>query len=638
MAPQDLNWLIGGPQGSGINLSADTFAKALTRAGYRVYTSIEYHSNIMGEQSYVRVRISPEYRASCLDEAHVVVALDDETLLGHHGGHGAWSGAFHGSKGHLSELAPGGVVVYDAALRLDPSTLGRDDVTYVTLPFDELLRVTLREFGKEDQAGRLRVMTNTIAVGASLAAIGLDPEEMANVIREGFKGRRAEMGDMNARAVHIAAEYVRENYGDSFQYRLWPAERPARTPMLIRGMQACAIAKIQAGLTFQSYYPISPATDENVYLEGKQRDYDVLVVQVEDEVSAINMAVGAAHAGARSSTSTSGPGLALMSEGVGLASITEAPGPVVFIWMRGGPSTGLPTRQEQGDLKFALNCGQGEYPTIVVCPGDIQEIAEDSFEVFNWADQYQVPIIVLVDKMQATSYYTIDDIDMSGWTIDRGPMYQPGSKPSYTGNGLLHDASKVTTYLRYAPAPGGVSPRSIPGMEGGIFTTTSDEHDPKGNISEAAVNRIEMMNKRMGKLDYAASRIPADRKCKLYGPAIADFTLVSWGSTKGAILDAMAVINASDGPKINYLHVRLMRPFPVPEVTEILSRAKKTVLVECNYTGQLGLVIREQTGITLDHQVLKIDGRPFSQEELIEGLRDVFENNVARATPTHLSA
>lgn len=638
MSPQDLNWLIGGPQGSGINLSADTFAKALTRAGYRVYTSIEYHSNIMGEHSYVRVRISPEYRGSALDRANLVVALDDETLFGHHGGHGSWSNAFHGSKGHLSELVPGGGAVHDAAIKIDPDQVGRDDVTLFAVPFDELLRETLREFGKEDQAGRLRVMTNTIAVGASLAVIGLDPQEMANVIREGFKGRRAEMGEMNARAVQVAADYIHNTYGNDFPFRLWPTERPAKTPMLIRGMQACAIAKIQAGLTFQSYYPISPATDENVYLESRQRDYDLLVVQVEDEVSAINMAVGAAHAGARSSTSTSGPGLALMSEGIGFASITESAGPVVFIWMRGGPSTGLPTRQEQGDLKFALNCGQGEFPTMVVAPGDIQEIAEDSFEVFNWADRYQVPIIVLVDKMQATSYYTIDDLSFDGWTIDRGPMYQPGTQPTYGGNGLLADAEKVTGYIRYAPAPGGVSPRSLPGMEGGIYTTTTDEHDPKGNISEAAVNRIEMMKKRMGKLDYAASQIPADRKYKLYGPATADYTLVGWGSTKGAILDAMNEINQQNGPKVNYLHVRLMRPFPIPEVTEILGNAKKTILVECNFTGQLGLVIREQTGITLDHQVLKIDGRPFTQEELVAGLQDVFQTNDARVTPSHLSA
>src|SRR5918911_1699406 len=370
MSAQDLNWLIGGPQGSGINLSAETFAKACTRAGFRVFASIEYHSNIMGEHSYERVRISRQDRGSSLDAVHLVVALDAETLLG--GRHGE----VPEHSGHLRELAPDGGAVFDAALKLDPGKAGREDVRLYPIPFDALLRRALREFGKEDQAGRLRVMANTIAVGASLALLEFPIEIFLEVIKEGFKGRRAELGEMIARAAMLAGEYVRQTFGDDFPFKLPGVERPAdaaAAPMLIRGMHAAAVGKLQAGLTFQSYYPISPATDENVYLEGHQRDYDLLVVQTEDEIAAINMAVGAAHGGARVSTSTSGPGFSLMVEGIGFASITEAAGPVLVMYQRGGPSTGLPTRQEQADLLFALHPTHGDFVHIVAAAGDMQE-------------------------------------------------------------------------------------------------------------------------------------------------------------------------------------------------------------------------------------------------------------------------
>lgn len=630
MSDQDLNWLIGGPQGSGINLSAETFAKACTRAGYRVFAAIEYHSNIMGEHSYERVRISTRDRGSSLDTVHVLVALDDETLLGPH------HGEFPEHRGHLHEVAAGGGVIYDAGLRLDAARLARTDLRLYPVPFDELLREVLREFGRESDAGRLRVMTNTIAVGASLALLDFPLEYFVAVLKEGFTGRRAQLGEMNARAARRGAEYLREHYPDAFPYKLPPVAAPARPPLLIRGMHAAAIAKLQAGLAFQSYYPISPATDENVYLEAQQRHYDLLVVQTEDEVAAINMAVGAAHAGARASTSTSGPGLALMVEGLGFAAMTEAPGPVVLLWQRGGPSTGLPTRQEQADLRFALQAGQGEFPSIVVAPGDVPEIAADCFEAFNWADRYQVPVIVLLDKHQSSSFWTLDDLSFAGWEIDRGPL----AAPSGDGAG----GGRVADYLRYALVEGGVSPRTIPGQEGGVFWTTTDEHDPRGHITESAENRIAMMRKRMGKLDKAAAEIPTERKLRLYGPADAEYVLVGWGSTKGAILDALEVLAAAGGPRCAFLQIRLMRPFPAAEVRAALA-GKRAILVENNYTAQLGGLIREQTGIELPVQVLKYDGRPFSQEEMLEGLREAFaqfavhrDGPPVKVPVTHLSA
>ena len=647
----DVTWLIGGPQGSGINVSAELFNRAMVRGGLRVFANIEFHSNIMGEHSYYRVRISEEDRHSILDRLNLVVALDEETLLGE--AHAKFT--HHG--GHLAELKPGGAAVYDSAIKLDRSRIERDDIVLVPVPYQDLLRDTLKEFGKEDQLSRLRVMMNTIAVGASLALLDFDVEIFANVIREGFHGRRRDVGEMNARAAALAFEYVRQTYGNDFAYKV-PA-RPiaagrSERPMLIRGMHACAVGKIKAGLAIQTYYPISPATDESVFLESQQRDYDLVVIQVEDEISAINMAVGAAHAGVRVATSTSGPGASLMIEGIGFASITEAPGLVLFFWQRGGPSTGLPTRQEQADLRFALQLAHGESPHIVVAPGDPQEIYDDSFESFNWADRYQMPVIVMLDKYLQSAFWTMDELDLSRGTIDRGLLWHPnGNGPATspdTRDEPMTDSLRAMVngheppepgklgYLRYAFTENGISPRSIPGQEGGIFWSTSDEHDEQGHITEDAVNRIRMMEKRMGKLTLAGREIPVERQFQLFGPADADYTVVGWGSTKGSIIDALAELDGKNGLRWNYLQIRLLRPFPTAGVADVIKRAKRTILVENNYTCQLGNLIRETTGLSVDHEVPKYDGRPFSQEELVEALTEVVATSKKRVFVSHLSA
>jgi len=619
MAPavRDINWLIGGPQGGGINVAAETFARALTHGGYRVYAYIEYHSNIMGKHSYYRVRISDADRRSALSRVHVLVSLDEETLVGdtHH--------EFPAHRGHVHEVVPGGAVVYDSRVGFNPD---RDDLRLYPVPYADLLELVLKEFGREAERNRFRVVQNVIAVAASAAVLDFDLKALTDVILEGFKGRRAEAASINVRAAEVAYEYIKTHFADDFPYRVTTlARRNGRRPLLIRGVQAAAIAKIKAGLGFQTYYPISPATDENVYLEAQQRRYGFVVVQTEDEVSAINMAVRAAPAGARAAPPPSGPGFPRMAEGIGLASMTEAPGPVVFLWQRGGPSTGLPTRQEQADLRFALQPAHGEFSHIVVAPGDVEEIVHDSYVAFNWAERYQLPVIVLLDKHLAAAYVTLDDLDLERLPpADRGFYYTPDGQPE-------------AAYLRYAFTETGISPRTVPGTEGGIFWTTSDEHDPRGHITEGAENRIKMVAKRMRKLEVAAREIPRDVKLKVYGPSDADYTVVGWGSTKGAILDAMDELSA-EGLSINFVQVRLMRPFPAAELREILGRAKNLILVEENYTGQLGGLIAEQTGILIPSRILKWDGRPFTQEELVDGLRKVIAGGPATVTVSHLQA
>ena len=609
----DLTWRVGGPQGGGINASAEFFAKALSRAGYHIYANIEYHSNIQGEHAYYTVRISSEKKHNLSEKCHVLLSLDDETILGNH--HNEWPS----HHGHLPHMVEGGVVIYDAALKLDLSGK-RQDLRYIAVPFDELLRKTLVEAGRGAEFNALRVMTNTVAGGASAAALGVD----LGIYQDAFTGgagRRDPTGELNKSAAAEGFNFVLDALGGQQVYQLATVERPAVSPMLIRGIHAAAIAKLKAGLGFQSYYPISPATDENVYLEANARMQDLTVVQVEDEVSAINMAVGAAHGGARSSTSTSGPGLSLMVEGMGFASITEAAGPVVFLWQRGGPSPGLPTRQEQADLAFTMQPGHGDFGHMVVAPGDIHQTVEDSYEAFNWADKYQMPVIVIVDKKIQSGYQTVADLGLDKLPpIDRGPRFTPNGD-----------------YLRYAFTKSGVSPRSTPGEEGGIFWTTTDEHDERGHITESSENRVKMMEKRMGKLALAAREIPAERKVQLYGPAEAGMTIVGWGTTKGSIIDAIKLLDEQDGVKANFMQVRLMRPFPVDEVKAILGRAKRTMLVEENYSGQLGDILRAHTGITLQQRLVKYDGRPFSEEELMDALRTALKNpDQERVVVTHL--
>ncbi len=599
MIRNQLSWVIGGPQGSGINASAEVFAKACSRAGLRVFANIEYHSNIMGKHSYYRVRVDERDVRSPVDAIHVLVALDDETLFGD-----ADHMRYPTHTGHLGEIASGGGVVYDSSIALDHEKAGRTDIRLYPIPYLELIKAALEEIGKGDQARRYDIMKNIVGLGASLALSDFPFDRVADVIREGFKGKRAEVGELNVRAARLAYEYVKEHFPRDFPYKLAPHANP-KARILARGSYVHAIAKLKAGCAFQTYYPISPATDESTYLEKYQREYGLLVQQCEDEISSINMAIGAAHMGVRASTATSGPGFTLMVEGIGFASITEAPGPVVVFYQRGGPSTGLPTRQEQADLQFALHPTHGDFVHLVVAPGDMTECFQHTVLAFNWAERYQMPVIVLSDKLLAASFWTLDELGGELVQVDRGAIVRGGD------NG----------YLRYALTDSGISPRALPGTKGTQFWATSDEHNPDGHITEGVKMRVDMVEKRFKKLDLAAREIPLEVALGGYGPRDAALTVVGWGSTKGAILDAIERLD-DEGLKVNFVQVRLMRPFPTAALAERLRRAKRLVLVENNYSGQLGQVVREQTGIELKNRILKFDGRPFSEDELVRALRE----------------
>jgi len=608
--------MIGGPQGSGINSVAESFAKACIRGGLHIFANIEYHSNIKGEHSYYRLRVESKAPHSHVDWVDLLVALDRETIFGDlnkvHPTH----------RGHRHEVSPGGGIIYDRSLNLTPESFGRDDIKLFPIPYMDLLVDALKEFGKDKELSKYQVMVNTIALGASLGLADYDFDLATEAIREGFTGRKAALGDLNVSAAKHGYDYAKMSFGeDAFPTKLRKQPLSGKR-MMIRGVQAVAIAKLKAGCGFQTYYPITPATDESEYLESHQKDYNMIVVQAEDEISAINMATGAAHAGLRSSTSTSGPGFSLMAEGLGWAGITEAPGPVVILYQRAGPATGLPTRTEQADLRFALHAAHGEFPRIIIAPGDVVETYYDTFDAFNYAEHYQVPVILLTDKFLASTYQDIAPFNGDGLKVDRGDLVRES------------DLATGTDYRRYRWTELGISPRAIPGQKGGIFWTTGDEHDEYGHITEAPDIRIKMMRKRMRKIELAGQVIPDSKKATLHGPKSAPITLVGWGSSKGAILDGMEDLK-SDGIETNFLQVRYVNPFPTDLVQQVLGSARRKIAIENNYSAQMAGLIREKTGIGMDNTIVKFDGRPFSQNEIYEGVKDIIKNGMKEVTVSH---
>jgi 2-oxoglutarate/2-oxoacid ferredoxin oxidoreductase subunit alpha len=611
-----LTWMIGGPQGSGINSVAENFAKACIRGGLHVFANIEYHSNIKGEHSYYRLRVDSRELRSHVDWVDLLVALDKETLFGD------VNKAHATHRGHRHEVSPGGGIIYDAAFNLSSESFGRDDILLFPVPYMDLLIDSLKGFGKDRELSKYQVMVNTIALGATLGLVGYDFGLASEAIKEGFTGRKASLGELNVSAAQHGYDYAQKMFGHNpFPLRLQKQSLGAKR-MMIRGVQAVAIGKLKAGCGFQTYYPITPATDESEFLESHQEDYNMIVVQAEDEISAINMATGAAHAGLRSSTSTSGPGFSLMAEGLGWSGITEAPGPVIILWQRAGPATGMPTRTEQADLRFALHAAHGEFPRLIIAPGDVVESFYDTFDAFNYAERYQVPVIILVDKFLASTYRDVPFFDTNGMKVDRGDLLQET------------DLAKNPDYKRYQLTDLGISPRTRPGQKGGIFWTTGDEHDEYGHITEAPDLRIRMMTKRMRKIELASQVIPDSKKATLHGPRTAPTTIVGWGSTKGAILDGMEELRAS-GIDTNFLQIRYVNPFPTELVRRILSGSSRKIAIENNYTAQMAGLIRETTGIAVDNKVVKFDGRPFSQNEIYEGVRDVVRDGMREVTLSH---
>ncbi len=620
MADNGFVWMVGGPQGSGVDSAARLFAQTTARGGLHVIGQREYYSNIKGKHSYTKIRLNADPIRSSLDEVHFLATYDNETICRHVQDYRAivqGGGVLFDPAGTDETVAD--IRFMDKRVKEDiAEAFGRpadeiaiqdilekaeqEGIRLYPFPYEELQKSIADELGMEDHF-KLQILKNTMATAASMAMMEFDLEYLNKTLEEIFADKKESIIKMNKVAARHSADYMREQF-EAADFTISGVETD-EDRIFLQGTDAVALGKMVAGCRFQTYYPISPATDESVYLESKP-DSGVVVIQTEDEIAALNMAIGGALTGARTATSTSGPGFNHMIEGLGFAGICEVP-IVVVDYQRGGPSTGLPTRTEQGDLAFALTAGNGEFPRIVLAPGDLEEMFFDTIDAFNFAERYQTPVILLPDKDLAGNSSTVTRFDPSQARVDRGKLLDESAiQPSADGR-----------FPRYAPSEDGISPRTVLGQKGGIHWLTSDEHVEVGHITEDVVKREAIMEKRMRKLVTAAEEIPSERKARLFGPESAELTIVSWGTPKGAILDAMDQLN-KEGDKLNFLQVRVLSPFPTEEVTEVLNHANRSVCLENNYTGQLASVIRQHTGIKVDHRAVKYNGRPITMDEVVE--------------------
>ncbi len=625
---QDLAWRVGGAQGSGVDTAALIFQRACGIAGLHLYGRREYYSNIMGRHSYYDVRASEIPRTAHRDSVDLLTTFEAETLVRHAlavrtGGGLVYTAADANvpltSITFLDGRLTDDLTAYLEERDLPPTSAGLLDdarnrgVQCFEVDFDDIVsRLAERLEIPESVAARTR---NTLAVAVSTALLDFRRDFVKKALERTWPGRQ-KIIDLNVEAVELTYNYVDEQFDRTdFSIDLNPAETTEKR-MLINGNQAVALGKLAGGVAVQSYYPISPATDESTFLEAHEEfgardggETNVLVVQTEDEISAITMAAGAALTGARSSTATSGPGFALMCEGLGWASINEVP-LVITLWQRGGPSTGMPTRSEQGDLRIATAGAHGDFPLIVVASGDIIEAFYDAAECFNYADRYQTVVVHIVDKALSSSSRTLPYFDLDRVTIDRGSIAEPRGE------------SDGTAFPRFEVTESGVSPRTLLGQPGNAHWTTGGEHTPQGRVTEDPVIREQQIEKRARKMELAATEISFDEKLQVYGDRQADLTILSWGSNKGAIIEALDLLEEAD-VAARLIQARLMLPFPADEFSELLADAAPLVIVESNFSGQFAQLLRQHTGIKPDHMILKYNGRPISADEIVVAINEI---------------
>jgi 2-oxoglutarate/2-oxoacid ferredoxin oxidoreductase subunit alpha len=638
-----LNWLIGGAQGSGVDSAANIFSRACAEGGLQVFGKREYYSNIKGEHSYSTVRISEREIRSHVDEISMLVSFDAETLLRHAGSVVKGGGIVYDSE--LAEVKIGEVPALDDAFRdrlvglLEkvgkPLTVqgvldyaSDDDVSLFSIPYFQLLEEFSTKI-EDHSLSKLSRMVNVMSLSSSMALLGFPFETLGSAIRYIFRSK-PKIADLNVMAANYAYEYTRTHHGASGLAFGLTTKKPLPDVILVQGNQSSALGKLTAGCKFQTYYPITPASDDSEFLEANEivpqvegKDGSILVLQTEDEIAAITMAIGGALTGARSATATSGPGFSLMTEALGWAGMNEVP-IVVSLYQRAGPATGLPTRHEQGDLLFATKAGHGEFPRIVFASGDIEESYYDTIKVFNFAEKFQMPVIHLLDKAIANSITTCKIFDQQRILIDRGLLMENVSD-------ISPDLGRASHYRRFklirdnknknnGEANYLISPRVLLGTENGIFWNTGDEHTEEGHITEDPEIRTAMMDKRMDKLRIAIEQIGDEYKATLYGIDEPDsLTVISWGSTKGAILDAMDRL-IDEGKKIRFVQLRLLNPFPIERVRTLIGNYKQLVDIEMNYSSQLALLISENIGISMDHLIVKYNGRPISSSEVYNAL------------------
>ncbi|WP_327053184.1 2-oxoacid:acceptor oxidoreductase subunit alpha [Halomicrococcus gelatinilyticus] len=585
--PKDLNWAIGGEAGDGIDSTGKIFAQALSRAGRHVFTSKDFASRIRGGYTAYKIRSSTDRVESVVDRLDILVALTERTI-----------------DENMDELHEGSVIIYDGE---------RTEMEDVEVPEGMIgLDVPLKRLAEE--AGGA-IMQNIVALGAACEATNFPIENLDSALEKKFGAKGESIVENNKTAARKGQEYVQENFDYEFDYDIDTTDNDY---VLLNGDEAIGMGAIAAGCRFYSGYPITPATDVMEYLTGRIEQFGGEVVQAEDELSAINMALGAARAGARAMTATSGPGIDLMTETFGLVAQSETPLVIADV-MRSGPSTGMPTKQEQGDLNMTLYGGHGEVPRFVLAPTTISECFHKTVEAFNLAEKYQIPVFLLADLSMAVTEQTFEpeEFDMDAVEIDRGKVVDEDEVDSWT--------DEQGRFQPHFPTADGISPRAFPGTTDGAHMSTGLEHNALGRRTEDTEVRVEQVEKRNQKVETAKEREAFEPR--EFGDEDADNLVISWGSNEGAMNEALAFLE-EDGVDVRFLSVPYI--FPRPDLSDEIEAADEVVVVECNETGQFANLL-ERDALTRLKRVNKYNGVRFKADELAEEIEDALQQEEVTA-------
>ena len=581
----DLAMGIGGEAGQGIATPGDILARIFVRRGLHLYTYNAYQSIIRGGHIFLTVRVSDQELHSHGDKLDLLLCLNQDTMTR-----------------HLNLMGPGSRVIYNAD-NITPGEVN-DGVHLCGIPVADLSQ------------SRNRLMQNTIAVGAIMSLLGVDFDVLEESLSLRFQRQGQNVIDENVRVARAGFEYATDNFAPFYD------ELPdGGKPLAVwAGNDALAMGGAAAGVKFYCAYPMSPSSGVLHWMAQNARNLGIMVRQVEDEIGVANMAIGAAHAGCRAMCGTSGGGFALMTEAVGAAGMMEIP--VVFIDVqRAGPSTGVPTKTEQGDLWQVLGASQGDFERLIVAPRDALDCFNTMPEVFNLVDQAQCPAIVLSDLLIGEGRFSVDpdDIDMHP-NIDRGQ--------------LITEPAPSNGYMRYENTDSGVSPRALPGVPGYVHVVATDEHDENSVlISDEFTNPLKrrmMVEKRARKFQDIVKDIAPP---ELEGPEDAEVTLVGWGSTQGVIREARQLL-ADRGVSANQLAIKWIVPFHVEAVTEIVTKARRVIVVENNYSGQFYRYMRSETGLSVDGHIRKYDGEPFMPHHVADGVQELLAGSTEVFVPT----
>ncbi len=569
--PGEINFMVGGEAGQGVQTIGFILAKTLARAGLEVFADQDYESRVRGGHNFFRVRASDVELLALSESVDVLVAIDQNTIDKHH-----------------HEVKSNGVVIFDPdKVRIEDKKL-------------KALGVPLEKLAQETASNRL--MANSVAIGAAVAVGGYKFEFLGQVLQEQFAHLGNNVADSNVKAARAGYGFAGDKKPELIRKPIQPVT--SNRKMLLNGNEAIALGAMAAGCKFMAAYPMTPTTSILEFIAQRAEKYNIVAIQPEDEIAAINMAVGAGFAGVRAMTATSGDGFALMTEGFGLAGCTETP-VVIVLGQRPGPAVGLPTRTEQGELNFAVYGGSGDFPRAVLAPRSVEDAFYITVKAFNLAEIYQIPVVILTDHHLATAYQTVNKFDLQKVKIDRGELI--------TGN----KAKNVIDYKRHKFTESGISPRLIPMPGGPLVVTDSDEHDEAGHMIEDAETRTQMVLKRMKKINGLKKEITEPRS---HRRANAKVTLVGWGSTYGPIMEASAMLK-KDGLIVNVLHFNDLCPLPSAAVVSALAATKTSIVIENNATGQLAHLIAAETGIKPTLNLLKFDGRPFSPTYIEEQIK-----------------